>query len=99
MEECQDPATASPSSMATMRLNATVATAVSTRTNASRCVERSTAHAFDGSTIRTAVTIYTAASAASGILGHQRTGGQDDDQKGDRVDHGPTGGPGLPIWR
>ena len=62
------PATARPSSMATMRLTATVATAVSTSTAASDRVERSTDHTFDGSTIRTAVTMSTPARAASGIL-------------------------------
>ena len=53
--------------MATMRLTATVATAVSTSTTASDRVDRSTDHTFDGSTIRTAVTMSTPARAASGI--------------------------------
>jgi len=53
--------------MATIRLTATVSTAVSASTRASERVARSTDQTLDGSTIRTAVTISTAARAASGI--------------------------------
>ena len=61
-------ATATPTSTATIRSNATVATAVTVMTTASERVDRKTARTLWISTIRTAVTISTPASAARGIF-------------------------------
>ena len=60
-------ATAMPTSTARMRSKRTVVAAVTTRMNASPPVERSTARTLCRSTIRTAVTISTPASAANGM--------------------------------
>src|SRR2546429_294366 len=61
-------AAAMPISTATIRSNATVATAVSTRTSASDRVETSSDRTLRTSTMRTAVTISTPANAAMGML-------------------------------
>ena len=71
---------AMPSSTATMRSKAIVAAAVSTSTTASERVERSTARTLWTSTIRTAVTISTPASAASGISDDERPAEQHDER-------------------
>ena len=78
-------ASAMPSSTATMRSKAIVAVAVITSTTASGRVARTTARTLWISTIRTAVSISTPASAASGISDDERSREQNDEDQHHRV--------------
>ena len=88
-------ATAIPTSTARMRSNRTVVAAVTTRMNASPPVERSTARTLGTSTMRTAVTISTPASAASGMAPTGPPEEQHHDQQHQGMDDGRQARPGA----
>ena len=85
-------AAATPISTATMRSNAMVAAAVSTSTSASERVERRIERTLCTSTMRTAVTISTPASAATGSVATSARRRDDDQDERERMhDRGERG--------